>query len=103
MLAFFRILAGVFLLIAVLAGVYDATRSLAADRLVMASLLEHWSTIAPSLLAAAQGAVQRAAGAPVWDQGVARVLLLPAWSVFAACGLLCDLARRVAVGLECVT
>ena len=94
MLATFRILAGIFLLIAALAGVYDATRSMAADRLVMASLLEHWSNIAPSVLAAAQGAVRRSAGAPVWDQGIARVLQLPAWSVFAGIGLLCAYSGR---------
>ena len=39
MLALFRFLAAVFLLIAVLAAVYDGTRTLAADKLVTTSLL----------------------------------------------------------------
>jgi len=94
MLTFLRVLAAIFLLIAVIAGVYDATRSLAADRLVMASLLEHWSNIAPSLLAAAQGAVRRSASPLVWDQGIAKLLQLPAWSVFAGPGLLLAYAGR---------
>ena len=59
MLLFFRFLAALFLLIAVIAAVYDGTRSMAADRLVTASLLEHWSTIAPTLLNTAQAAVKR--------------------------------------------
>ena len=46
MLVFFRFLAALFLLIAVIAGVYDGTRSMAADRLVTASLPEHWTSIA---------------------------------------------------------
>jgi hypothetical protein len=86
MLAFFRFLAAVFLLIAVFAGVYDGTRTLAADRLVTTSLLEHWSTLAPTLLNTAQGAVKRTTHPLVWDSGLGKVLLLPAPLVFFAIG-----------------
>jgi hypothetical protein len=88
MLAFFRFLAAVFLLIAVLAGVYDGTRTLAADRLVTTSLVEHWSTLAPTLLNTAQSAVKRSAHPLVWDMGLGKVLLLPASLVFFAIGVL---------------
>jgi len=94
MLTFLRILAAIFLLIAAIAGVYDGTRSLAADRLVMASLLELWTNVAPSLLATAQGAVRRSLDPRVWDQGVATLLQLPAWSVFAGLGLMLAYAGR---------
>ena len=42
MLAFFRFLAGVLLLIAVIAAVSDGTRSVAAGALVSTPLAEHW-------------------------------------------------------------
>jgi hypothetical protein len=77
MLALFRFLAALFLLIAVIAGVYDGTRSMAADRLVTASLLEHWTAIAPTLLGTAQAAVRRIHPL-LWDAGLARLLQMPA-------------------------
>ena len=86
MLAFFRFLAALFLLIAVIAAVYDGTRTLAADQLVTTSLLEHWSTLAPSLLNTLQSAVKRATHPLVWDLGLGQLLLLPATLFFAAIG-----------------
>jgi len=94
MLAFFRFLAAVFLLIAVLAAVYDGTRSLAADKLVTASLLEHWSTLAPTLLNATQSAVKRSTHPLVWDVGLSKLLLLPASAVFLALGAIFAYAGR---------
>ena len=94
MLATVRLLAAVFLLIAVLAAVYDGTRSLAADRLVTTSLLEHWATLAPGLLAAAQAAVNRTTHPLVWDLGAAKLLLLPAAPVLCGVGLLLAYAGR---------
>ena len=94
MLAFFRFLAALFLLIAVLAAVYDGTRSLAADHLVATSLLEHWSTLAPTLLDTAQGAVKRTTHPLVWDLGLAKLLQLPAALVFCAIGVVFAYAGR---------
>jgi hypothetical protein len=93
MLAFFRFLAALFLLIAVVAGVYDATRSMAADRLVMASLLEHWTTIAPTLLNTTQAAVKRA-HPMLWDAGLGKLLQLPAAIVFLVLGVMLAYAGR---------
>jgi hypothetical protein len=94
MLAFFRFLAGTFLLIAVIAAVYDGTRSLGTGGLAMTSLIEHWSRIAPAVLSAAQGAVVRATHPLVWEMGLRKLLGVPAWATFAVLGLLCAYAGR---------
>lgn len=93
MLAFFRSLAALFLLIAVIAGVYDGTRSMAADRLVTASLLESWTAIAPALLNTTQTAVKRLHPA-LWDQGLGRLLAMPTSLVFFLLGVLFAYAGR---------
>jgi hypothetical protein len=93
MLASFRFLAALFLLIAVIAGVWDGTRSLAADRLVTASLLEHWTAIAPKLLDTAQAAVTRI-HPMLWNGGVGRLLEVPATVFFVALGLAFAYAGR---------
>jgi hypothetical protein len=89
-----RFLAGVMLVIAVLAAVYDGTRSIAADRLVTTALIEQWSTLAPTLLAAARNAVVRYSHPLVWELGVRKFLLLPTWLVFAMFGLVLGYAGR---------
>jgi len=94
MLAFFRFLAATFLLIAVIAAVYDGTRSAASGGLVMTSLLEHWSRIAPGLLASAQSGVGRALHPLVWNLGVSKLLAVPTWALFGAVGLLLAYAGR---------
>ena len=94
MKAALRFFAAVFLLIAVLAAVYDATRSLAAQAFVTTSLLEHWSRIAPTLLAAAQAGVKRGAHPLLWDAGIGRLLTLPAVALFAVLGVLLAYAGR---------
>ena len=94
MLAFFRFLAGTFLLIAVIAAVYDGTRSLGTGGLAMTSLIEHWSRLAPALLNAAQSAVVRATHPLVWEMGLRKLLLVPACAVFAALGLMLAYAGR---------
>lgn len=94
MLAFFRFLSGTFLLIAVIAAVYDGTRSVATGGLVMTSMLEHWSRIAPGLLASAQSGVGRSLHPLVWNLGVSKLLAVPAWALSAALGLLLAYAGR---------
>jgi hypothetical protein len=87
-------MAGTFLLIAVIAAVYDGTRSLATGGLAMTSLLEHWSRIAPGVLAAAQSGLARVTHPLVWEMGLRQLLLVPAWVVFAVLGFLCAYAGR---------
>ena len=93
MLAFFRFLAGTFLLIAVIAAVYDGTRSMGTGGLAMTSLIEHWSRLAPTLLGAAQGAVTRSTHPLVWEM-LRKLLGVPAWAAIAVLGLLCAYAGR---------
>jgi len=93
-LAFLRFLAGVLFLVAVIAAVYDATRSLAAHEPVMTSLFEHATKLAPGLLNSARDVVRRSTHPVVWDAAIAKVLLLPAWSVFGAMGLVAAYAGR---------
>jgi hypothetical protein len=94
MLFLLRFLAGICLLIATIAAVYDGTRSLGAGGLVMTSLIEHWSKLAPVLLATARGGVQRATHPLVWELGPAKLLTLPAWAAFAVLGILLAYAGR---------
>ena len=94
MLGVLRFLAGVLFMIAVLAAVYDGTRSMAANAFVTTSLFEHWSKLTPTLFNAAQSAVHRYAHPMVWEVGVRRLLLLPTWLVFAVLGLALAYAGR---------
>jgi hypothetical protein len=82
-----RLLASVLLLIAVIAIVFDGTRSLAAHTLVLTSLGENWAKIAPATLTAARNAVQRYTHPLVWDLGIRKLLLLPSWVVFGVLGV----------------
>jgi hypothetical protein len=94
MLAFLRFLAAVLLLIAVIAAVDDATRSLAANAPVMTSLAEHLTRLAPAMLDSARDAIRRSTHPLVWDAGIGKLLLLPAWSVLGLLGLLAAYAGR---------
>ena len=90
-----RFLAGVFLLVAVIAAVNDATRSMAAGaRVPFVSTLDHWSRLAPVTLAGARTSVQRRAHPLVWDPVLVTVLRLPAWGLFGIVGLLLAYAGR---------
>jgi len=81
-----RILAGLLLLIAVLAAVTDVTRSNAANSVVITPMLDHWRAFAPQGFAAAQASARRIP--LLWDYVIRPPLLVPAWGFFAALGLL---------------
>ena len=87
MKACLRVLAGLLLLIAVMAAVNDVTRSLAADRAVTTSTYEHWSKLAPVTLAAARASVEKRTHPVVWTWGLGPLLELPAWGLFGLLGL----------------
>jgi hypothetical protein len=93
---FLRFLAGVLLLVAVMAATNDVTRSLAAGHAVPPiSTLEHWSALAPATLDLARKAVQRYTHPLVWDLGIAKALELPAWGLLGLLGaVLAFLGRR---------
>jgi hypothetical protein len=90
-----RFLAGVFLLVAVIAAVNDVTRSIAAGaRVAPVSTHDHWSRLAPVTLASARSTVQRKAHPLIWDPVLTSVLHLPAWALFGVLGGLLAYAGR---------
>jgi hypothetical protein len=90
-----RFLAGVFLLVAVIAAVNDVTRSMAAGaRVPPVTTYEHWSRLAPVTLAAARGSVQRKTHPMVWDPVLVSILQLPTWGLFGLVGVLLAYAGR---------
>jgi hypothetical protein len=89
-----RILAGFFFLCAVIALMTDVTRAMNGASFVMTSLAAHWRQLSPQSLVAAQKYV--ASVHPlIWDPAFIKLLMLPAWFLFAAIGLVCaHLGRR---------
>jgi hypothetical protein len=84
-----RFLAGVFLLVAVMAAVNDVTRSIAVGaRVSPVSTQEHWTRLAPVTLATARNAVQRKTHPLVWDPVLVSILQLPTWGLFGLVGAL---------------
>ena len=84
-----RAIARPLLLIAVVALVYDGTRTLAGGSgFVITSLVEHWQGFAPHSLEALRVMVTRTVHPQAWDSAVLRLLKLPAWLVVGAIGLL---------------
>lgn len=84
-----RVLSRPLLLLAVIALVYDGTRSISTGNgsLIVTSLGEHWSAFAPTTLQNAQTTVRRRVHPALWDDGMARLLRVPSWLVFGALGI----------------
>ncbi|MDF1610160.1 hypothetical protein PZ897_18410 [Hoeflea sp. YIM 152468] len=87
-----RTLSLVFLVCAVLAGLVDAIKSVAAGRLVLSPLAQSWSSGSPETLALLENLSAQYLPAWVWDPGVAWVLMQPACVVLLALSLLFYLA-----------
>lgn len=84
-----RVLGIWLMLLAVVALVYDGTRMLADNgTLVFTSLGEHWYSIHPPSLNATQAAIERYVAPFLWDPVMTSILLLPAWIVVGALGVL---------------
>ena len=83
-----RVLAHPLLLLAVVALVYDGTRTLAGGAgLIVTSLAEHWQALAPASLEASKAFVARRLIPALWDPVVMSALRLPAWLVLGGLGL----------------
>lgn len=84
-----RTLSRPLLLLAVIALVYDGTRSIGSGNgsLIVTSLGEHWSAFAPASLQNFQTTVRRRVHPALWDDGMARLLRAPSWLVFGAIGI----------------
>ena len=83
-----RIVARPLLLIAVVALVYDGTRTLAGGSgFVITSLADHWKALHPASLQAFQAALSQL-HPMAWESGGQRLVRLPAWVVAGGVGLL---------------
>ena len=83
-----RVIARPLLLIAVVALVYDGTRTLAGGSgLVLTPLAEHWQAFHPQSLAGFKALLVRM-HPMAWEAGGQRLVRLPAWIVAGALGLL---------------
>jgi len=72
---------------AVVAGVVDGMKSIAAMRPVLTSTGQVWALLSPASLAAAQASVRRITP-NLWETVVAPALQFPLWGVFLAFGIL---------------
>jgi hypothetical protein len=87
--AMLRIVARLLLIAAVVALVYDGSRTLAGGSgLVVTSVIEHWRAFQPQSLETAKALVNARVHPLAWELGAMRVLQLPAWLVAGVLGLL---------------
>ncbi|MDX2159572.1 MAG: hypothetical protein SFW09_23960 [Hyphomicrobiaceae bacterium] len=83
-----RLIARPLLIAAVVALVYDGSRTLAGGSgFVVTSLIEHWQAYSPATLEAAKALVAAHIHPQAWEVGVLRVLQLPAWLVIGVLGM----------------
>jgi hypothetical protein len=82
-----RTLSVITLAVATILAVLDATRTIAASKLVLTPLGQSWTDMAPASLAAAKSSVM--AHAPsLWDTVVVGILALPGFLVFLVLALI---------------
>ncbi|WP_394888875.1 hypothetical protein ACG873_27415 [Mesorhizobium sp. AaZ16] len=91
----FRLLAMIALAVAVIMAVLDATRTIAAEQLVLTPLNTSWMTMSPDTLDAVRVFVQDRIHPLIWDPVAVLVLGLPGFVVFGAIAfLLYAIGRR---------
>ncbi|MBO6900710.1 MAG: hypothetical protein JJ864_05120 [Rhizobiaceae bacterium] len=91
---FFRLLATISLAVAVIMAVLDATRSIAADQIVMTALSQSWQSVSPGSYAASEAAVSEVLAPYAWDPIVLTLLSAPGFAVFLVLALLLYLIGR---------
>jgi hypothetical protein len=77
-----RVFATILLAVAVIMAVIDATRSVAASRLVVTPLGTSWADTSPDTLEAFRGFLERSVSPLAWQLVTNRVLSLPGFVVF---------------------
>ena len=85
-MAFFRLLAWVLLLSAMIALVSDLTRAANGGTFAVTTTLGYWKTVSPQSLAAAATSVQRTLHPLLWDPVCVRLLGLPIWLLIGGLG-----------------
>ena len=90
-----RFLAAIFLLVAVVALVSDATRSMGRGGVFEpTTVAREWQALAPASMQSAQKAVNRGAHPLVWDLVVRPAISAPIFLIFGALGLATGYAGR---------
>jgi hypothetical protein len=84
----------IFLAIGFIFLVYDGTKSIAANAMVVTPLSEMWNDIHASSLLLLQSAVENRFGEWAWDPLFQPVLRSPTWLVFAVLGAVLLLLGR---------
>ena len=84
----FRLLATLALAVAVIMAVLDATRTIAAEQLVLTPLATSWMTVSPDTLETVRSFVQDRLHPLFWDPVLVELLSLPGFIVFAALAFL---------------
>ena len=88
MLFFLRILGVWFLLLAMVAAVIDATKSLAGGGTWVATPMgEQWLSLSQQSLEAAKAAVEANVAPALWDPVITTILQAPTWIVFGLLGI----------------
>ena len=82
------------LAIAIIMAVLDATRSIAADQLVLTPLATSWASFSPQTLANAERLVVDNLPRFLWDPVSTTVLAAPGFVAFAVLALLLYMAGR---------
>lgn len=82
-----RAISMIALVMAVIAGVIDAIKSVAASEVVISPLGAAWYGLSPDTLNLAQAVIQRNVHPYLWDPVVQWILLQPAWAVFLVISL----------------
>ncbi len=88
-----RLLSTVALSIAVIFGVLDSARSVAASAPVLTPLADSWASGSPMTLAVMRETLQ-GLWAPLWDPVATTILAMPGFAVFLAIAFLLFLAGR---------
>ncbi len=84
-----RIIGGWFLIVAVVALVYDGTKTLGGDGgIVMTPLGQHWFNLHAPSLNLSQAIIERYVAPWLWDPVILSVLEAPTWLVFSILGLI---------------
>lgn len=92
--AVLRLLSMIFLSISTIMAVLDATRSIAAEALVMTPIGVSWSAVSPATLGQVQGLIVQNFPAFVWNPVASSVLNFPGFAIFAILAVLFALAGR---------
>ncbi len=76
------------LVLAVIAGVVDTIKSVAASQVILTPLGASWYDVSPDSLNLVQAVVQRNVHPYLWDPIIQWILLQPTWAVFLVLSLL---------------